>query len=223
MEKVQYEPLAEPVAVVSTTALAQNEPPPLCDWRTGLPTLIGGRLTLRELRGSDAASLFVSLSSEEVTRFISPPPSTLDGLERFIAWTHRQRAAGQLVCFAIVPHGSDSAIGLFQVRSLDAAFGNAEWGFVMASEFWGDGLFGEGARLIIDFAFDVIGSRRLEARAAITNSRGNAALRRLGAVREGLLRKSFLRNGEFVDQSLWAILAEEWREVVPVRCSPSIH
>jgi RimJ/RimL family protein N-acetyltransferase len=109
------------------------------------------------------------------------------------------------------------------VRSLDSAFANAEWGFVIASEFWGEGIFGDGARLLIDFAFDVIGARRLEARAATENGRGNAALRKLGAVREGLLRKSFLRNGEFLDQSLWTILAEEWRDAIPMWSSPSIH
>ena len=72
-------------------------------------------------------------------------------------------------------------------------------------------------------AIDVIGSRRLEARVAVKNTRGNAALRRLGAVREGLLRKSFLRNGEFLDQSLWTILAEEWRAGTLTWYSRSIH
>jgi RimJ/RimL family protein N-acetyltransferase len=196
---------------------------PRRDWRLGLPLLTGARVALRELRPSDAAALFTALADDEVTRFIAPPPTTLDGLERFIAWTHRQRSLGLSVCFAIVPQGSDTAIGLFQVRSLDSAFANAEWGFVIASEFWGEGIFGDGARLLIDFAFDVIGARRLEARAATENGRGNAALRKLGAVREGLLRKSFLRNGEFLDQSLWTILAEEWRDAIPMWSSPSIH
>ena len=33
------------------------------------------------------------------------------------------------------------------------------------------------------------------------NGRGNGALRKLGAVQEGLLRQSFARNGEYVDQA----------------------
>ena len=57
------------------------------------------------------------LNTEEVTRFISPPPTTLAGFERFIEWTHRERAAGNYVCFGIVPDGYDQAVGLFQVRS----------------------------------------------------------------------------------------------------------
>ena len=115
------------------------------DWTASLPVLHGEQVTLRELRPADAPSLLALLTTEEVARFISPPPTTLDGFEKFIAWTHRQRAAGQYACFAIVPHGMDVAVGIFQVRALDATFETAEWGFVMGSSFWGRGLFADGA------------------------------------------------------------------------------
>ena len=46
----------------------------------------------------------------------------------------------------------------------------------------------------------------------MANGRGNGALRKLGAVQEGVLRRSFLKNGQFLDQMLWSILAEEWRQ-----------
>ncbi len=71
------------------------------DWRKGLPTLRGSVVTLRELRASDAASLCALLTTEETTRFISAPPATVDGFERFIGWTLRQRIAGTSVCYAI--------------------------------------------------------------------------------------------------------------------------
>ena len=56
----------------------------------------------------------------------------------------------------------------------------------------------------------MIGVHRLEARAAVENGRGNGALRKIGAVQEGILRKSFLRGGKHLDQALWAILSEDW-------------
>ena len=133
------------------------------DWRQALPVLTGSMVTLRELRISDAPSLLAMLSTEEVARFISPPPTTVEGFERFIAWTHRERAAGNYVCFAVVPHGMDTAIGIFQVRQLEPGFGTAEWGFAIGSAFWGTGVFMDGARMVIDFAFDTsarTGSKR---------------------------------------------------------------
>jgi RimJ/RimL family protein N-acetyltransferase len=182
------------------------------NWRAALPVLQANGVTLRELRLSDAPSLLAFLTTDEVTRFISPPPTTIAGFERFIEWTHRERAAGHYVCFGIVPDGYDQAVGLFQVRQLNRSFETAEWGFAMGSNFWGTGLFIESARAVVAFTFNTIGAERLEARSCVQNGRGNGALQKLGATREGVLRQSFLRNGEYHDQVLWAIVAAEWRQ-----------
>jgi RimJ/RimL family protein N-acetyltransferase len=199
MEKMPFQPTTAATAVTFT------------DWRSGLPVLAGTTFTLRELRLDDAPSLLAMLTTEEVARFISPPPTTVEGFERFIAWTHRERAAGNYACFAVVPQGMSAAVGIFQVRSLEPGFGSAEWGFALGSAFWGTGLFAEGAQLVLEFAFDTIGTHRVEARAAVANGRGNGALRKIGASQEGVLRRSFLRDGQYYDQALWGILAEDWR------------
>lgn len=198
---------------VRETALAPRLPgaeSATTDWRQALPVLTGRKLTLRELRLSDAPTLLAMLTTEEVERFISPPPTTVEGFERFILWTQRQREAGQYICFGIVPEGMQHAVGLFQVRQLDPTFQTAEWGFALGSAYWGTGLFVEGARLVIDFVFDTVGSHRLEARAAVQNGRGNGALTKVGAIKEAVLRRSFLRNGHYLDQVLWSIVREDW-------------
>ena len=165
------------------------------DWRQSLPVLAGKQVVLRELRASDAASLFALLTTEEVARFISPPPTTVEGFERFIAWTLRQRAAGAYACFAVTVRGCDTAIGIFQLREMERGFGTAEWGFAIGSPFWGTGVFQDSAELVLEFVFGTLGVHRLEARAAVLNGRGIGALRKIGAVKEGVLRKSLERNG----------------------------
>jgi RimJ/RimL family protein N-acetyltransferase len=215
MEKMPFRD-AEVAVDLHTMISAAKAATTTSDWRQALPVLTGTMVTLRELRLSDAPSLLSMLATEEVARFISPPPTTVEGFERFIAWTHRERAAGNYACFAVVPHGMDTAIGIFQIRQLEPGFGTAEWGFAIGSAFWGTGVFIDGAKLIVNFAFDVIGTHRLEARAAVANGRGNGALRKVGAVQEGVLRKSFLRNGEYLDQTLWTILDEDWRRAKSV-------
>jgi RimJ/RimL family protein N-acetyltransferase len=182
------------------------------DWRIALPELVGRRVILREPRAGDASALFSLLSTEEVSRFISPPPATVEGFERYVGWTQRQRVAGQYVCFAIVPVGADAPIGLIHIRALSPAFLTADWGFALGSEFWGTGVFTEAAELVLEFAFDVLGIHRLEARAALCNGRGNGAMKKLGAEREGVLRHSFVRDGEFLDQVLWSILQDDWQK-----------
>jgi RimJ/RimL family protein N-acetyltransferase len=76
--------------------------------------------------------------------------------------------------------------------------------------------------MLLDFAFDVVGVDRLEARASVANGRGNGALRKLGAVQEGILRRSFFRGGEYHDQVMWSVLAEDWR-VQRVDCRAQVH
>lgn len=206
MEKMPYQSTLDVHFVPTPTAEVVST-----DWRSGLPVLVGNQVTLRELRTSDAQSLFAMLTTEEVSRFISPPPTTVEGFEKFIAWTQRQRRAGSYVCFAVTLNSTDTAIGIFQLRELEPGFGTAEWGFAIGSPYWGTGVFQEGAELMVTFAFDSVGVHRLEARATVRNGRGNGALRKIGAIQEGLLRKSFYKNGEYLDQALWTILDEDWK------------
>jgi ribosomal-protein-alanine N-acetyltransferase len=222
-EKTPYQPESDSIASAAAASAAEIRMPEIGDWRHGVPTLCGALATLRELRATDAPSLLAAMSTAEVTQSISPPPSTVEGFEKFVAWTHREQTAGRYVCLSVVQHGSDTAVGLFQLRSLEPDFGTSEWGFALAREFWGTGVFGEGAELVLDFAFEVVGAHRLEARAAFKNNRGNGALRKLGAVQECVLPRSFFRNGEYLDQVLWTILAEEWLDAKAVWGPPIVH
>jgi ribosomal-protein-alanine N-acetyltransferase len=219
MEKMPYrDDLQQQAIVMSATEAIVGT-----DWKQGLPTLRAGQVVLRELRASDASSLFALLTTEEVSRFISPPPTTVEGFERFIGWTLRQRAAGTYACFAVTVAGFDTAIGIFQVRETEPGFGTAEWGFAIGSPFWGTGLFADGAALVLDFAFGTIGVHRMEARAAVPNGRGNGALLKLGATRECVLRQSFLKNGEYLDQILYGMLDTDWRGSRAVAAAPAVR
>ena len=217
MEKMPYQ------AGMDVTPLPMGGAAVESDWQHALPTLRGRQVVLRELRHSDAASLFALLTTEEVSRFISPPPTTVEGFEKFIAWTLRQRVARHLCCFAVTLRGFDTAIGIFQVRELSSAFDTAEWGFAIGSPFWGTGVFQQGADPVLEFAFETLGVHRLEARAAVKNGRGNGALQKLGAVQECVLRKSFLRDGEYLDQVLYAVIDVDWRRSQAMRRLESVH
>jgi ribosomal-protein-alanine N-acetyltransferase len=67
-------------------------------------------------------------------------------------------------------------------------------------------------RLVGSLAFGSVGVRRLETRVPLQNGRGNTALRKLGAVEEGILRRATRRRGEYVDQVLWSVLKDDWSD-----------
>ena len=204
MEKI---PFRESGAVVSDSVEAE--------WRIALPDLSNDAISLRELRPADASMMLAMLSTDEVTRFISPPPTTIDGFQQCIAWTHQERAAGRQFCYGVIPKGMEEAVGFFLVRQMEPDFATAEWRCALGSPYWGTGVFLEAARLVLEFSFGTVGIRRIEARTPIRNGRGTGALRKIGAVQEGVLRRSFQRNGEYLDQTLWAIVDSDWHAGSP--------
>lgn len=202
-------------AVVSSRArlsLAVSESEPAPHWQVALPDLANDLVTLREVCRADAPALCATLSTAEVRRYMSPPPGDIPGFERFVEWAQSERRAGRLMCFAVVPANSTTAIGLFQVRQVDPEFTVGEWGAALGSQFWGTGLFTSAAELLFDFLFDHVGLRRLEARAAVRNGRANGAARKMGSVPEGVIRQGLSCGGHLFDQLMWSLLAEDWQQ-----------
>ena len=93
------------------------------------------------------------------------------------------------------------------MREARTGFATAEWGFAIGSAFWGTAC-SRKARSSCSFRVRDVGVHRLEARAALKNGRGNGALRKMGAVQEGVL-EVVPANGEYLDQALYAIVDED--------------
>ena len=87
-------------------------------WSECVPRLTGEMVDVREVVESDAGTLFELLSDPRVTEHLSSPPPSASAFAGFIQWAHRERAAGNGICFGIVPHGINDAVGIIQVRAL---------------------------------------------------------------------------------------------------------
>lgn len=144
----------------------------MTNWQAELPTLTGAGVTLRELQIQDAPSLFSHLDARDVSRLISPPPTSVREYEAFIEWAHLARRAGHYACFAVVSDRAAAATGICQLRKLNASFTIGELGIVLATRLWGAGVLPEAARLMLQFAFTAAGVQRLEARTALPDRRG---------------------------------------------------
>ena len=192
-------------------------------WSGVVPTIGAPRTTLRALMPSDAESLSSLLATEPVGQFILPPPHTVEHFGRFIEWTHRQQDAGRHLCFGIVPPGHDTAVGVIQVRRETSDSATAEWGFALSERYWGTGLFMASAELVLTFLFESAGIHRLEARTIVGNGRASGALKKLGAVNEGVLRRGACRDGMYFDQIMWSILADDWHPQTAVVAATTLH
>ena len=191
-------------------------------WRNELPALAGRAVTLREPAFQDLRPLIELLSFRDATRFGVDEPISDLGVQDLIERAPRERTAGLAATYAITLTASRTLVGLVQVRQLDPSFEAAEWECTIAPSARGTGIFLEAARLAGSFAFGTIGAHRLEARVLLQNGRANGALRKLGAVQEGVLRRSVRRSGEYFDQVLWSLLKEDWGEHW-VSTAPRVH
>jgi RimJ/RimL family protein N-acetyltransferase len=191
-------------------------------WRTELPTLTGRSVTLREVAAQDLAALIDVLSVGDATRFGNDGPVSDVAVQELIDDAVRDRAAGHAFTYTITLTASRVLVGLVQVRQLDPGFEAAAWECTIAPSSRGTGVFLDSARLVGSFAFGTIGTHRLEARVLLQNGRANGALRKLGAVQEGILRRSLRRHGEYFDQVLWSLLKEDWGDHW-VSTAPRVH
>ena len=189
--------------------------PPL--WTESVVPLRGNVVSVREVADTDAPSLLEMLSDPKVAAFMSPPPPSLSAFRGFIAWAQRERAAGNGICFGIVPAGLNAAVGIIQVRALEPSWFTAEWGFAIGASFWATGAFADAAHLVAAYAFDHMGIHRLEARAMVVNGRGNGVLHKLGARPEGALASAFASNGRYHPQFLWGLHVDDWRQRTLIR------
>jgi RimJ/RimL family protein N-acetyltransferase len=191
-------------------------------WRNELPPLHGRVVLLREPTTQDLGPLVDLLSLSDATRFGLDEPVSEVGVQELIERFARERASGLAFTYAITLATARTIVGLVQVRGLDPSFEAAEWECTVAPSSRGSGIFLDTARLIGSFAFGTLGTHRLESRVLLQNGRACGALRKLGAVQEGVLRRSVRRDAEYFDQVLWSLLKEDWGDHW-VSTAPRVH
>ena len=182
------------------------------DWRQELPILTSRLVALREPAAEDLGSIVNLLAISDASRFGIDEAITEESVDTFLTKAHDERTAGVSLTYAVVLVATGALVGVVHVRQLDPMFEAAEWDMTLLPSVRGTGVFLETARLIGSFAFSVLGTHRLEARVLVQNGRANGALRKLGAVQEGLLRRAVRRGGDYVDQVLWSVLKDDWTE-----------
>jgi ribosomal-protein-alanine N-acetyltransferase len=175
-----------------------------------LPELETPRTTLRALAVDDAAALFEIYSGPETMRYWSSPPHADEGRTReMIAAAQRGFEERTTLHWAIERKRDVRVLGTITLMT-EPDQPRAELGFILGREHWGRGYAGEAQRAVVDFAFEVLGLRRLEAEADPRNAASVRSLERLGFRQEGLLRERWIVDEEVSDSAVLALLAREW-------------
>ena len=175
-------------------------------------TLDGRYLTLEPLAERHARDLFEVMQDEDVCRYLSwSPPKALDETLELIRQAEDQMNRRESVVFAQIWKATGRAIGstrLLDVRPKDR---QVEIGATfIGREHWRTPANTESKFLFLRYCFETLGCVRVALKTDGRNVRSQAAIERLGAVREGTLRKHMNVRGYQRDTVYFSILDTEW-------------
>ena len=169
------------------------------------------RVTVRLLRETDLPALMAVNGDEIATALL--PYATWRSLDDARAWHERMarlQATGLALQFVVASRASGEAIGTCLLFRYEEGSERVELGYVLGRDHWGRGLMREALTALIGRAFDGMGVRRVEAEVDTRNAASAGLLRRLGFVREGLLRERWVAKGEAKDVEMFGLLRSDW-------------
>jgi RimJ/RimL family protein N-acetyltransferase len=176
-----------------------------------LPTIEANRLRLRWLTSADVPSLYAIFGDPEVCRYWSRP-QLRDVVEAtaLLEEIESGYATRTLSQWGIVTRVDDHLIGTCTLTSFSLEHRRAEVGFALERTSWGQGYGSEALHALLQYAFESLDLRRIEADVDPRNTRSIRVLERAGFRREGLQRQRYLIGGEAQDAVLYGLLSSEW-------------
>ncbi len=175
------------------------------------PNLTTPRLNLRQLQLSDAPSLHIALSDDEVMKWWSSPAHQSFGeTEAYVA--ENAALSDGWVCWAIIAEDDEALGWVVLIRKRTDVW---EIGYILRRSAWGKGYGKEAVSAILTYAFTKMGSRRIFADTDPENAGSIKLLKLLDFVHEGHLRGEWNTHMGVRDSLIFGLLRDEWvhREV----------
>jgi RimJ/RimL family protein N-acetyltransferase len=166
------------------------------------------RLTLRAFSPADVDAVLEYSNDPEWSRFqqMPSPFSRADAESRVAELIARDRNTQPTWAMTL----GEQVIGIVRL-SFECDHRIAVLGYGVHKKHWGEGLSREGARSVVDLAFAHYEQlRRIRAQTDLRNARSIRVLEKLGFTHEGTLRANTFEKGEFVDETVFGLLREEW-------------
>lgn len=180
-------------------------------------TLEGRRVRLEPLTPAHAPDLLDALARDpSIFQWMTiEPPLTPAAMDAWIADALAAQAAGGVVCFAQIAVAEGRAVGSTRYLDIRRADRGLEIGWTWLGRSWQrTGINTEAKYLLLRHAFEELGAERVQLKTDARNLQSQAAIARLGAVREGTLRRyQRTRGGGLRDTVMFSVIADEWPAV----------
>jgi N-acetyltransferase len=184
-------------------------------------SLAGDIVRLDRLVASDIDSLYAAIGSEQVyAGGFGGGPAAMPTSAEHMRETWIPAAAKRFAY--VVRLASDSelgaegtVVGTSSLADVDLHNERAHLGYTgYAPAVWGTKVNPAAKLLLLQHAFEDCGFGRVKIQTGLANTRSQAAIAKLGATREGVLRRHMkLADGSWRDTVVFSILADEWPDV----------
>ena len=171
-------------------------------------TLTGARVVLEPVAERHLADLLAAAQDDLVwTWLLWPRPRSEADVAAMLEGERRIALP-----FAQIESATGRAVGITTYRDVDEQHRTLEIGGTwLGRPWWRTALNTEAKLLLLRHAFDTLGVNRVALKTDIRNERSQAAIERLGAVREGVLRHQYIRpDGSLRDTVIYSIVPREW-------------
>lgn len=178
-------------------------------------TLTTDRLTLRPLSLGDVPALAAAASDGSLWEKTTTTVPQADGFEAYVRTALHNQAAGTQLPFATVVNDGKRVVGSTRYMNIDAANDRLEIGTTWIARSWQRSFVNTHAKfLMLRHAFEALGCMAVEFRTHVRNDQSRAAIERLGAKQDGILRSHMIMpDGHVRDTVVYSILKAEWPEV----------
>jgi N-acetyltransferase len=141
--------------------------------------------------------------------------TTSGDMARYVESALSEQAHGTALPFATIEQRTGRVVGSTRFGSIDRQHRRVEIGWTWIAAPWQrTSINTEAKYLMLGCAFEVFGCIRVELKTDVLNERSRTAIRRIGAVEEGVLRSHMVTaNGRVRDTVYYSILASEWPDV----------
>jgi RimJ/RimL family protein N-acetyltransferase len=172
-------------------------------------------ITLRPFVAADYGDFCAYRSQPGVDRYVrwavdDPDEVRRDAFEKRVLRTKIDEP-GDILTPAIVDRATGRVAGEVMLRWVDDEHLQGEVGFGLHPDFHGRGIARAAATEMLRTGFDDLGLHRVYGGCDPRNGPSAGLMRRLGMREEGILREVELLKGEWVDEQVFALLADEWR------------
>lgn len=177
------------------------------------PTLSGDHVTLRPTVLDDRDGIVAAGADGKISELFFTNASTLTDPDAFMAALFKERDFGRAMPFTVcAPDGR--VVGLTRYMRMNAGHKRLEIGGTFyAKSVQRTGVNTEAKLLLLTHAFEVMGCNAVQIRTDWFNKRSQAAIERLGAKRDGVLRNHQVMDGRVRDLVVYSIIASEWAGV----------